>query len=391
MSTVNIIIPPYSSVPGDERMPLGAAYLSSVLKKRKIAVNCIDTRFEKANFDCEFMGVTVFTSTFAYVKELVRAAKEKGIKVIAGGPHAKADPMSLIRIGVDAVVVGEGEEMVPDLIDSFKEGVHYAEPIEDLDSIPFPDMELLNKYPYRENTAWLLTSRGCPNQCSYCQKFFGNKVRLRSVENIFCEVERYGGRMIEIVDDCFTINRRRVFEFCERLPKLDYCLLALSNGTIAKTLTEELVETLAGARLTNAMIGIESIDPTIIRLANRNIYPEDCEKVITWCKKNHIDVGVFMIIGLPGSSYESDMRGVEWVNQQKVWANYGTAIPFRNTLLWDWVQENGTWLTDPYDYTDYPPKFEMEHYKREDIENVFKYALEVSCRFAFRPPQGVGG
>lgn len=121
MHIINIIVPPFSCAPGDERMPMGAAYLSSALKNREISVNCIDTRFEDVDFDCEFMGITVFTQTFSYVKKLVKAAKEKGIKIIAGGPHSKADPMSLIKIGVDAVVVGEGEKVLPDLIESFKE------------------------------------------------------------------------------------------------------------------------------------------------------------------------------------------------------------------------------------------------------------------------------
>ena len=357
-------------------MPMGAAYLSSSLKNKHISVNCIDTRFEKVDFDCEFMGITVFTQNFSYVKALVKTAKEKGIKIIAGGPHCKADPQSLIEIGVDAVVVGEGERLLPDLIESFKKGVHYAAPISDLDSLPFPDIEFFNKYPWRKDTAWVLTSRGCPNNCSYCQKFFGNKVRLRSVENILGEIDRYGDRMIEIIDDAFTVNATRTYDFCRQMPKLSYRLLALSNGTMANTLTEQMVEALARTRLTNMMIGQESIDREVIKLANRSIYPEDCAKVIQWCKNNNIRVGVFMIMGLPGSSYESDVKGVEWIRSQKVWANYGVAIPFKNTPLWDWVEKHGKWLTDPHDYENYPPKFEMENYTGEEIQKAFKLALE---------------
>lgn len=380
MHTINLVVPPFTCASGDERMPMGAAYLSSALKQKKISVSCIDTRFEEVDFDCEFMGVTVWTQVFSYVKKLVKSAKEKGIKTIAGGPHCKADPMSLIKIGFDAVIVGEGEIALPELIESFKEGIHYAEPIFDIDRLPFPDMELFNKYPYRKDTAWILTSRGCPNECSYCQHFFKNRVRLRSVENILSEIERYGRRAVEIIDDCFTINKDRVYNFCKNIHRLNYASIVLSNGTIATTLDEKMVEALSNARLTNMMIGMESIDREVIRMANRRVYREDCEKVILWCKKNNIRLGIFMIIGLPGSSYESDIKGVEWICSQNVSSNYGVAIPFRNTMLWDWIEKNGRWLTNPYDYENYPPKFEMKDYMGSDIQKVFEIAVKATSR-----------
>lgn len=380
MHIINIIIPPFSCAPGDERMPMGAAYLSSALKEKKIKVKCVDTRFEQVDFDCEFMGITVYTQAFSYVKELVKAAKEKGIKIIAGGPHCKADPMSLIRIGVDAVVVGEGEKILPDLIESFKDGIHYADPISDLDDIPLPDIELLNKYPYRKDTAWILTSRGCPGGCAYCQQFFDNRVRLRSIESIICEIDRFGRKIIEIIDDCFTINKERVYNFCRYAPNLNYTCLALSNGTIATTLNEEMVDALAAARLTNMMIGLESIDREVIKLAKRKVYREYCEEVIKWCKKRNIALGVFMMIGLPGSSYESDIKGIEWVCSQNVLSNYGVAIPFKNTLLWDWVDKNGRWLTNPHDYEEYPPKFEMENYTGRQMQDAFEIAVRSAHR-----------
>lgn len=375
-----MIIPPFLCLPGDERMPLGAAYLSSVLKEKKISVNCIDTRFEQVSFDCEFMGITVFTQTFSYVKALVKIAKEKGIKTIAGGPHCKADPISLIRIGFDAVVVGEGERILPDLIGSFKKGIYYTDPILDLDTIPLPDTELLNKYPYRKDTAWILTSRGCPNKCSYCQQFFGNTLRLRTVGNILSEVERYGNKMIEIIDDCFTVNKERVFNFCKCMPKLKYRLLTLSNGTIVTTLNKEIIAALAMARLAIIMIGQESIDREVIKLANRRVYREDSEEIIECCKKNNIKIGVFMMVGLPGSSYKSDLEGIEWIFSQKVSANYGVPVPFKNTELWSWVEKNAKWLNNPYEYEIYPPKFEMENYKAEKIDSVFKLANKLTHR-----------
>jgi len=266
------------------------------------------------------------------------------------------------------------EEILPNLIESFKKGIHYADPILDLDAIAFPDIELLNKYPWRKDTAWVLTSRGCPNQCSYCQKFFGDRVRLRSVANILGEINRYGDKMIEIIDDAFTIDKARVYDFCEHVPKINYRLIALSNGTIATTLNEEMVEALARVRLTNMMIGLESIDRQVLKLAKRNIYREDCEKVIKWCKKNNITIGVFMIIGLPGSSFESDIKSIQWLSSQNVFASYGVPIPFKNTFLWDWVNKNGKWLTNPLDYEDYPPKFEMDNYPGSKIQEAFEFA-----------------
>lgn len=211
---------------------------------------------------------------------------------------------------------------------------------------------------------------------------------LRSIENIFCEIDRYGHKEIEIIDDAFTINKKRVYDFCRHIPKLNYGSFALTNGTIATTLDKEMVEALAAARLTNMMIGLESIDREVIKLAKRNICREDCEEIIKLCKKNNISLGIFMIMGLPGSSYESDIRGIEWIRSQNVFANYGVAIPFKNTLLWSWVEKNGKWLTDPHNYEDYPPRFEMENYKGSEINKAFQVALKLAHRIPIREIPG---
>ena len=96
--------------------------------------------------------------------------------------------------------------------------------IDDLDILPFPDREaMLGADTYTpEDSGLLMGSRGCPYNCSYCAtQIWTRKVRYRSLPNILEEIKhvrrRYKTRQFTFKDDSFTVNRKRVVEFCSAL------------------------------------------------------------------------------------------------------------------------------------------------------------------------------
>ena len=118
-------------------------------------------------------------------------------------------------------------------------GVEVAQPEMTTSLLPdedynWPAYDLLRADEYLHRTGiWrnvcMHTSRGCPNNCRYCYRIFGHKVRYRTVDSILEEIrylhERFGARTITFEDDDFPRHRRRLEEFCEKVMSSDIKLM----------------------------------------------------------------------------------------------------------------------------------------------------------------------
>ena len=110
--------------------------------------------------------------------------------------------------------------------------------IEDVDSLPFPALDLIKVEKYsvfsieEGNTFALLSSRGCPSQCTFCDShtIFGRQFRARSAQNMFSEIEflhqKYGMTKFDFVDDMITLKKDRILELCQLIKNLAF----LSSG-----------------------------------------------------------------------------------------------------------------------------------------------------------------
>src|SRR3989338_7649221 len=279
-----LIYPPSILAPGFARktvLPLGIAYLAAVLRKNKgvhvKVVDCIiegiDTTFSVNGSDYyglrleeirerisqgayDIVGISCqFSSMLEIVLEICKIAKDCGVKyVIVGGPHASAQPESLLLSKlVDYVFIGEAEKTIVDFVDFLRErnlsdikdigGMAYLDDgqmhitshrsfIEDIDTIPFPARDMFHVEKYftkcspmggifknRRNLS-VATSRGCPAKCNFCasSRFWGTKFRGRSPENVLAEIQelrdRYGIEEVQFQDDNFTSNKKRALEIC---------------------------------------------------------------------------------------------------------------------------------------------------------------------------------
>ena len=205
----------------------------------------------------DYAGLTSTTLSICSVSALAEKAKsgQSRLKVIVGGPHLTALPLETLQAfpAFDYGVIGEGEATFVDLLDTLEhdgdvrkvsgivhrdgDAVEVTERrpfIECLDSLPFPAWDLLEGFPERYRppafrfrrlpAASLVTSRGCPNVCIFCDRsVFGNRCRSFSsgyiLEMVKLLYHRYRIRELLIEDDTFFLSRQRISEFCEGLLK----------------------------------------------------------------------------------------------------------------------------------------------------------------------------
>ena len=282
---------------------------------------------------------------------------------------------------IDYAVVLEGEQTLVDLcrgdsLDTIKGLIYRGKKsaiyngdrpfMKDLDSIPFPKYEKfeLEKSINKEiNALPIVSSRGCPFQCTYCpvKSSIGQVFRTRSPQNIIEELTYWyerGHRRFSFADDNFTLIKERVYKLCGLIKKskLKDLKLSCDNGIRADRVDGELLKFMREAGFYRIAIGVEAGNDKILKKLKKRESIEVIKKAI----KNACDLGfevdLFFLVGSPDETWQ-DLQ-----DSFKIALNYpiGTAyfyniIPFPNTELFEWIQKHGRFLKNPDEYlNDYP-------------------------------------
>jgi len=390
MYDINLVSPYSQLSPEDYRIPLGICYLSSVLKESGYHVKAQDLSFQKIDWNTKVLGVSVNTFQFGEAKKIVQEAKNKGIITIAGGPHTKIDPESLINIGFDYVLIGEGEVTLPKILDKIikhevSENIIFGETV-DLNTLPLPDFSWITNECHYANDVPFNTSRGCPYQCTFCSSVHGKKWRYMSPEKML-ETYLYLTHFkkgIAFNDDAFSINIKRLEVFRDLVEKerIDKPPLILHSGIRVDHVSEEIMKILCSLNLTNVGLGMEHTNDTVLKLCKKGITFEDITKAIKILQKFGFareNTAFFLIMGLPGSSFQIDLEAKKWADKFPVYQSWCIATPFPTTELFNWVDENARWLVDPRDYENYAGlysrgivMFETSGYPKKHRELMWK-------------------
>jgi len=353
---------------GDLHQPLGLLYLATALKNAGVEVSISDEivgdnsldSFQK--FSPEVVGITVTTPLFDRACQLVKEFKDKGARVILGGPHISSVPgESLNKSGADAVVIGEGEDTVIELCKSkdwskvpglmFKDNGNQikTEPrtlIQDLDTIPIPDRSFLELSKYSKDVEFgfpiegddilmrVFTSRGCPYLCTFCSTFniFGRKVRFRSAGNILEEImylsDKYMTRHIMFMDDTFTLKEDIVQVLSEKF--IEY-KLDLRWACFARVgLSPEILKAMRASGCKLIGFGVESGSEKVLKHVKKKTTPDQIEKTFSNTRKAGIDSKAFFIVGLPGEEkedFEKSLTFAKKINPPFLWLSMFYPLP----------------------------------------------------------------
>lgn len=292
---------------------------------------------ELAAMKPDVVGISsLFTPYYREALEIARRVKKRlNAPVVMGGSHASAAPESLLSSPyVDYVIRGEGErafveflafmqeqkaiEAVPNL--AYKtNGRLCFNPVADnfpLDDLPFPDLGDFAPSSYTlagEPMTFIITSRSCPHKCSFCSVHttFGEKYRLRSLENVLDEIDlryRQGCRVIDFEDDNLTYYKSTFKELCRqiiaRFPRGALQLVAM-NGISYLSLDEEMLELMAAAGFSHLNLALVSSDKTVRETTKRPHTLSAYLKVVEKASRLGLKIVSYQILGLPNETLES--------------------------------------------------------------------------------------
>jgi len=375
--------------------PFSLGYIGAVLDKAGHQVKIIDIdadRISKERFlkiikgNYELVGFTATTPTFKEAEKLCRLVKEDTNAVtVLGGIHATIAPHECLQHEhIDFLVRGEGEVTILDLINAIQDkkdyqgvkGISYMkegrvvhapdrELIRDLDEIPFPARHLFNQQKYNYPDALLtpilpiITSRGCPHDCSYCctKLLFSRKVRFRSPKNVVDEIEqlieKYRAKEIHIIDDNYTCNRKRVFEIRDELKKRRIRLkFAFPNCLRADQVDKEILKCLKDMGVYQVGFAVESGNQDVLNNAKRGLTLEQIEKAYSLAKEIGLETLGNFIFGLPGETEETIKDTIKFTKELNPdIAKFHILKPFPGTEVFYQLRREG--LMTEFDYSKY--------------------------------------
>lgn len=332
----------------------------------------------------DFVGITTTTSSFkdgVRIATLIRGINP-GIKVIFGGVHVTAFREVLLRDYpiIDYAVVGEGELPLLALMDGqyaslnevpallyrdggaivFSGGGKHCQ-LEDLDELPFPAYHKLEgfpkayklpifNYPLTPNVS-VVSSRGCPYSCSYCDRsVFGRGFRGNSAGYMFRLVEHlnknYGVRHINYYDDLFTLQRKRVVEFCNLLIE-SRIGITFNCAARSEHVDLEMLTLMKKAGCWMISLGIETGDPELLKKHRSNCDLEMIREKVALIHKAGIRVKGLFMIGLPGETEASIDKSIEYAMGLRLDdMNVAKFTPFPGSPLYADIRKYGTFNED---------------------------------------------
>jgi radical SAM superfamily enzyme YgiQ (UPF0313 family) len=292
---------------------------------------------EIAELQPDVVGISsLFTPYFREALEVAaRAKKRTDATVVMGGSHVSAAPQSLLASShVDYVIRGEGERAIVEFLRYLKGerridqvpnlayragGEIISNPIADnfpIDELPFPDLSDLCQSNYQlagKPMTFMITSRSCPHQCSFCSVHttFGTDYRRRSLENVLEEIElrhRQGYRVIDFEDDNLTYYKSTFKELCRRLidrfPNREMEFVAM-NGISYLSLDEELLELMYEAGFSHLNLALVSSDKTVRETTKRPHTLEAYVRVVNKAHELGFKIVSYQILGLPNEPLDS--------------------------------------------------------------------------------------
>ncbi len=292
----------------------------------------------------EVTGISSTTMGINAAYRLARRLKSSSpdMLIVLGGCHASALPEETLHSlpAIDLLVVGEGEQTFAAILNKLDrsgsipkevKGTVYRENdntisraprrklIDPLDSLPLPDWSLLNGFPEnfhpsparirRWPCASVVLTRGCPNQCTFCDRsVFGNVCRAYSPEYAL-EMLRdlsvnYGVREILIEDDTFVIRKEHVRRFCELLIRENLNLSWSCLGRVDR-MDKDILALMHKAGCWHISYGIESGSPEILQRVKKNIDLDTVNSTLSATRAAGIETKGFFILGLPGETPET--------------------------------------------------------------------------------------
>ena len=359
-----------------------------------------DLDTELSMFKPDVVGCSCVAANSHLVKQVLRRVKEIGLDIITvvGGHHPSLMPEDCNEAFIDAVVIGEGEETlyefvracesrrnwreIPGIAYRSKEGefrINQYRELMDLDELPTPARNLTQHHRekrlyFRGNWRPLdctITSRGCPNKCTFCGlwKINRGKYRARSPRLIAEELESITARNIKFSDDNTLDHVENASALADEIKrrgiKKRYELYGRVDTVVRRP---DLVEKWRDVGMELLLLGLEACDDQALKEMRKKTTTQMNRRAIEVCHANGVEIAAYLIVD-PAFDHEDFGRLSEYVEENNLTHPVFTILsPFPGTDLYNMVKEN--LITEGFELMDFfhtvlPTKLSLDEFYEE--------------------------
>lgn len=381
-----LINPPLRENDVPVNFPIGLGIIASIILDNNYEVEVFDVnalRLTKEQvithlkeYTPDVVGIGGLITTYKYLKWIIPEIRKifPETKIIIGGGVVTENPEVLLKATpADYAVVGEAENTIIELLDGIKQqselsningiaikgddGKVVITPkrslMKNLDEAPLPAYHLFPLDIYLENQSHsrilgkqlemnIITSRGCPFNCNYCYHIFSKGVRYRSIENVIEEIKllikKYNVYSFVIIDETFTINSKRVTEFCNALQR-EKIKISWSCYARVSLVNEKLLKLMKKTGCYRIGFGIESGSQKILDSMNKRETVEQAEEAIKKVRRSGIICGATFMFGYPGETKETIAETVAFCKKHLIPTSFFFTTPYPGTQLYSIVQD----------------------------------------------------
>jgi len=402
--------------------PWFMGYAASLLKQNGLAVVFKDavamewTSEETLDYVNKFAPKYIICEpTWASINDdakLLNSFKNEVIKIAVGNYATNFPFECLKKLNLDYVAIGEyefslleffksgGRELPKNFISKEKQSFE-APDLVDLDSFPWPERNDTPWEYYNEPSCFgknivMVSSRGCRLKCDFCnvECIYGRHAyRTRSVKNVVDEIEylknNYKFDEIYFDDDNMVASKNHIDEICHEIInrglKIKY--LCMGDGLV----DDETLALLAKSGCATYKYGLEHLDEEVLRAIPKPLKKERLLAIIKKCQELGMKSYVNLIVGLPRSTRERDLKMISEVIQAKPdLIQIAIATPYPGTTFFRKAKENGWLISEEPGYFDATGKSAVSYpdYLAEEIEETFKLGWKMWYQYAlFKKPK----
>ncbi|MDH5230299.1 MAG: B12-binding domain-containing radical SAM protein [Gammaproteobacteria bacterium] len=365
MRNILIVVPRFINETGQfYQFPLGLAYIAASIKRAGYNVHglnlnyvenitqSIETTLIRNNIDFVMCGgLSPFISSVSEIFNISKHSKPTIINIVGGGVLS-GDPVTAFGLlNVDYGVIGEGEETIVELLNELqnqkpnldkvkgitykKEGQIVQTPsrsaIKNIDELPWPLLEIFNIdrhldeqtpfdhyfFPVNKTNSPrcidIITSRSCPFMCTFCFHPVGKTYRERNVDDVINEIkyykERYHINMVAVLDELFSLRRKRLLEFCEKIRPLNLQWMVQLH---VRTADHETLKAMKEAGCAFISYGIESVNNDVLHSMQKKTTRQEIEQALELTYKHQIGIQGNFIFGDTEESIETANECMQW-------------------------------------------------------------------------------
>ncbi|MFN8378805.1 MAG: radical SAM protein [Anaerolineae bacterium] len=353
--------------------PLGSLYAAAVLRQAGYSVALFDAMLADSTHEWAAAVqehapryAILYEDNFNYLSKMsllrmreaafsmIHEARTRGCVVIVAGSDMSDHPAEFLTQGADVVIIGEGDEVLRDLIGSFEQQRKALEPritalarvpgiayfdnvgmlqktlprpvISELDRVPFPAWNLVNGPRYRK--LWydrhgyysmnMVTTRGCPFHCNWCAKpIWGQRYHVRSPENVVEEMtwlhDHFQPDHLWFMDDIMGIRDQWIEEFADLLDARGLHIPFKSLNRVDLLLRGRTIPALARAGAKIVWVGAESGSQKILDAMEKGTTVEQIYEATRQLHAHGVKVAFFLQFGYPGETREDIEKTLQMV------------------------------------------------------------------------------